>query len=178
MFDSHPQQQYHQFHHREFQLPFGAMIKIPTENQVDYKNLICTEADQKIINEVISTVAEKNKGYLLWNESDLRQKQIQINHVHPFKFLATIFCHPKLKSHMGKIFDDFFKRHGFLDGLGPSLEREAKKGTLARYLDDFANEIGVDAQDIRNLFAGKDWNKSEEWQYSDWEKLVRFLIHS
>ena len=178
MFDSPPQHYQQNVYHKFPDLPFGAMIKIPVENQGDYKNLICTESDQKIIFEVITTISDKSKPYLLWNESDLRQKQIQINHVHPYKFLATVFTHPRLKASMVKIFDDFFKRHGFLDGLGPSLLREAKKGTLSKFMDDFAKELNVKSSDIRNLFVGKDWNKPEDWNDNDWEVLVRFLIHS
>ena len=176
MFDAPPQQHHQQICHKQLQLPFGAMIKIPTETQVDYKNLICTEADQKIIFDVITTVANKSKAYLLWYESDLREKQVRINHVHPFKFLATIFNSPTLKNCMKDVRKDIFKWPGFLDGLCPSLARESKKGTLAKYLEDFAKEINVKSSDLRAHFNNKDWSKPEEWHNHDWEKLVEFFI--
>lgn len=68
---------------------------------------------------------------------------------------------------MPNIFDDYFKRNGFLEGLGPSLTREAEKGKLDPYLNDFAAELNIPVNQIRTYF-----------QTRDWENLVRYLIQS
>lgn len=179
MFDAPPQHYFYQHFQVELHLPLAGIIKIPTGNQgeVSYKNLICTDDDKAIIFEVISTLADNGKFDLLAKQRHLRRLEVQINHVHPFKFLGTIFSNPKLKARMIPVFDDFFKRAGFMDGLGPSLTREASKGKLLQYLDDFAMEVNVNSADIRTLYQNKDWNSSD-WEMRDWEKLVRFLIDS
>ncbi len=68
---------------------------------------------------------------------------------------------------MSYIWDDYFKRNGFLDGLGPSLFREAEKGKLDLYLEPFAKEIGLQKEDLKPYT-----------DVHDWENLVLYLIQS
>ena len=170
-------------HHHEYVLqldiPLAAIIKIPAGEQRDpaYKNLICSDEDKALIFELITTLSDNSKFSLLMKQSHLRQIGVQINHVHPFKFLSTIFANSRLKACMGNIFDDYFKRNGFMDGLGPSLTREASKGKLNQYLKEFALEVNVPETELRELYGEKNWSGSD-WETRDWEKLVRFLMES
>lgn len=153
-----------------FALPASCSIikKPPVKpTEMTYKDLICTEQDQANIYEIISTMAEKGKLSLLFHQSHLRELGAQINHVHPLKFLAAIFKDPHLKSCMFYIWDDYFKRNGFLDGLGPSLTREVEKGKLHTYLSDFAKDVGVLPDLLKPYFDARDW-----------ENMVIFLIQS
>lgn len=135
--------------------------------ETDYKDLPCSEQDKANIYEIISTMAEKGKLSLLFQQSYLREVGAQINHVHPLKFLASIIKEPYLKSCMAYIWDDYFKRNGFLDGLSPSLSREAEKGKLDFYLKDFAKDVGMPSEHIKAYF-----------DVHDWENLVLYLIQS
>lgn len=137
----------------------------PTE--MTYTELNCSEQDRNCIYEIISTMGEKGKLSLLFQQGHLRELGAQINHVHPLIFLSTIFSDAHLKSCMYYIWDDYFKRNGFLDGLAPSLTREAEKGKLNMYIGDFAKDIGVTPDAIQGYFDTRDW-----------ENLVLFLIHS
>jgi len=137
----------------------------PTE--ISYKELICTEQDKAYIYAIISTMAENGTLSLLFKQSELKEMGAQINHVHPLKFLSSIFTNPNLKSGMANIWDDYFKKNGFLDGLAPSLSRELEKGKLMQYLAEFAAEIGVKEESLRPYFEARDW-----------ENLVLFLIQS
>lgn len=147
----------------------ASIIKKPPEKTSDlsYKDLVCTEEDQKAIYKIISTMAQKGKLGLLLQQSSLREMGASINHVHPLKFLATIFKDPYLKSCMPIIWNDYFKRHGFLDGLAPSLTREAEKGKLQKHLPDFAKDVGVDEKDLKSYV-----------EVHDWSNLVLFLMQS
>jgi hypothetical protein len=147
----------------------GSIIKKPPEKPKDtpYKDLVCTEQDKAYIYEIISTMSENGKLSLLFKQSYLKEIGAQINHLHPLKFLSAIFTEPHLKSCMYYIWDDRFKKNGFLDGLGPSLSREAEKGKLEQYLKDFSIEVGVTVENIRPYF-----------DVHDWENLVLYLIHS
>lgn len=147
---------------------YASIIKIPpTGGDVKYADLICTEQDKSNIYEIIITLSENGKLSLLLKQGYLKQLGAQINHVHPLKFLVAIFSNPRLKFSMYDIFDDFFKRNGFMDGLGPSLEKEADRNRLMLYLNDFAADVAVPPENIRPYFITRDW-----------ENLVRYLMQT
>ena len=148
----------------------ASIIKFPpkeTKTETGYKDLICTEQDKANIYEIITTMAENSKLSLLLKQSHMKQIGAQINHVHPLKFLAAIFSNPRLKMCMIDIFNDYFKRTGLMDGLGPSLQKEAERGKLIGLLPEFAAEVNVPAENLRPYFEAMDW-----------ENMVRFLIQS
>lgn len=146
-----------------------SIIKKPPAKPVEtaWPELACSEEDRTNIYEIVSTVAEKNKLSLLFQQSYLREKGAQINHVHPLKFLGVIFSNPHLKTCMFYIWDDYFKRNSFMADLSAALTREADKGKLHPYLSDFSKEVGVPAEAIKSYFDSRDW-----------ENFVLFLIQS
>lgn len=147
---------------------FASLIKIADANPSQkYQDLACTEKDQSVIHEIITTMAENGKLYLLMKKSYMHGLGEQINHVHPLKFLSTILTHPHLKECLYGIFDDYFKRNGFMDGIGGSLTREAEKNKLTQYIDGFAKEVGTTKDQIQSFFDQKDW-----------EALVRHFLES
>ena len=149
------------------ELGLAVVIKIPPAKAQDetYEEFVCTEQDQSHIAEIVKTMAEFGKLTLLFKQNHLKQLGAQINHVHPLKFLEVVFSDAELKRCMGEIFDDYFKRTGVLDGLGPSLSREMEKGKLTQHIEAFSKAISVSPDEIRPFF-----------QTSDWEALVRHLI--
>ncbi len=160
--------------HRFF-LPLASIIKISPPAPELYQDLVCTPQDKAIIEEIVLSISQHTKWELIWEEGRINEMGVKITQVHPLKFLSTILLNPSLKMHVIGIFDDFFKRNGFLgnrliggrpaDGLGTSLTREADKNKLDQYLNGFAKEINVPVDNIRPYF-----------QMRDWENLVRYLI--
>ena len=145
---------------------FASMIKFPKDEKYPpYAELPCTDQDKAIIYEIISKVAEKGKITLLFTKGYYDELRSQIEHIHPLKFLSTIVTHPYLNSCLVEIFDDFFKRDGFMDGLGPRLSKEADIGKLGQYIEGFANEVGVPQEKILKYFRNHDW-----------EGLTKFFI--
>jgi hypothetical protein len=150
-------------------LPLAKIISIPPEipkGDVPYQELTCSDQDKKRIAEIITTMADKGKLYLYMNQEHLKKLGKQIDHVHPLKFLATIFADGQLAPCMSPIFEDFFKRVEFLRGLEPSLTREHLKGKLEQYIDDFARELSISSQELRPFF-----------KRGNWEELVRYLMY-
>lgn len=144
----------------------ASLIKFPVENKVEtYNELACSEVDQANIYVIITTMAENNKLSLLLKKGYLQSLGAQINHVHPLKFLSTIITHPHLHTCLYEVFDDYFKRNGFMDGIGPSLTRESEKGKLAQYITDFSTEVNAPREDLEGFFQSRDW-----------EGMVRHLI--
>ena len=142
------------------------IVKIPpNKGNVSYQQLVCTEQDQAHVFEIISTMSENGKLSLLLKQSHLKELGAQINHLHPFKFLEVIFTNDHLKTCMPSIFDDYFKRNGFMEGLGPSLTNEADKGKLDQHVIHFAKEVNVSPEALQPYVTARDW-----------ENLVRYLI--
>lgn len=139
---------------------FASIIKVPPAPQpeLSYKDLIFTEQDRANIYELITTMAQNNKLQLLFKQGHLKTIGAQINHVHPLKFLSSISTNPEIKALMGNLHDDHFKWNELMNGLGAGLTREAIKGKLDIYLNDFANETELSPEDIRPYFESRDWD--------------------
>lgn len=162
MHDHPPPKPFYFFLPKEKKTLFASIIKVPPKpNQSipKYQELVCTQEDQALIYEVISTIAEHGKVGILFRISHLKEIEAKIDHVHPLKFLETIFSNPYLKECMWDIFDDYFKRSGFMDGLNPSLSREAELGRLFIYLQEFADRVNVPLAHIEPLFQSRSWEE-------------------
>src|SRR5690349_19595841 len=74
-------------------LPIASIIRVspPTPANTSYKDLVCTPQHQACIYEIITMMADHSKFSLLVNQPHLKQLGIQVQHVHPLKFLSTIF---------------------------------------------------------------------------------------
>lgn len=132
-----------------------------------YKDLVCTRDDQEAIGYIVVTLSEKGKWWLMKHRSHVEAVGDTINHVHPLKFMETIFADPDLKERMKIVFDDYFKRNGFMKGLVVSLTNRSNIGELDEYLPDFAKAIGVPLKAIKPYFDDQDW-----------DGLVRHLIYN
>jgi hypothetical protein len=144
-------------------LPLAGIIKPPLGGttkpigEIPYSALVCTEADKEKIFQIITTIAQHGKITLLFKSSELKRMGAEINHVHPLKFLATVFSNLTLKVYMSEIYGDYFKWNGFMDGLGPSLTNHAQQGKLDFYLNDFAKEVEVAPEALKGFIASLDW---------------------
>lgn len=144
---------------------FCLFVKKPPPKPVEesWQQLRCTEEDRANIYEIVSTVAEKNKLSLLFQQAYLREKGAQIVQVHPLKFLGVIFSDPHLAFSMHEIWGDYFKRSSFLADLSAALTREADRGKLYPYLNDFAQEIKRPAESMKLYFESRDWENFLLW---------------
>ncbi len=150
--------------------PLASIIKVPSTDsgskEIPYNELVCTEADKANIGYIIQTLAGNGKLSLLFKQGDLKRIGAEINHVHPLKFLETIFADATLKAHMREVSNDYFKWNGFLDGLVPSLTNQANQNKLAQHLNEFAKRTNTNPKELTPYF-----------QSQDWENLVRYLMN-
>ena len=139
-------------------------VDVPKVNP--YESLSLSDTDRAHVSEIITILAENGKLSLLFKKNHLKELGSQINHLHPLKFLSAIFSNPALKARMGEIFKDYFKRNGFMGELSDSLTEASDSGELNHYIEKFAREVNVPAEEIRPYFLNQDW-----------EGLIDFLIY-
>ncbi len=143
----------------------GAIIKIPKPAEESYEKLICTPEDTATVQEIVTILGENGKLSLLFKQNYLNELGSRIETLHPLKFMTSIFCYPHLHEYMLDIFDDYFKRTGFMSGLGPSLAHETKKGKLQALLPKFAEEMKIPLEKMQPYF-----------DRHEWEALVEFIL--
>lgn len=141
------------------------IIKPKPREEAPYDKLYCDDKDKTTISEIISSMAEHGKFWLLRHRSHMNELGDSIRHVHPLKFMEVIFTSEYLTACMREVFDDYFKRNGFLDGIGETLTMKAKVGELDRYIKDFAKAVNAPLEAVQPYFTSMDW-----------EGLIRYLM--
>lgn len=135
-----------------------------------YTHLPITEKEAKIIWSIIDTIANSNLIALGFKKGDLEEKGRKINHVHPLRFLGTVFSDPYLKSCMKEIRSSYFKWNGFFEGssiqgFSNRMDQEYKRNNLLPYIVGFSQAVNANPDQVRVYI-----------QKRDWEGLVRYLI--
>lgn len=125
-----------------------------------------SKSEKKEIAYIVKTLANDNLISLGFSKSSLEKAGDRIEHIHPYRFLITVFTDEELKAGVHAI------RHrggwtweGFIDGLTGSLKDEAAKGNLLKYTSEFAQKVNIDPSLIHpSLEKGK------------WVEFVNVLI--
>ena len=110
-------------------------------------------------------MAHNNPIKLGFKKKDLEKKGRKINHVHPIRFLGTVFSDPYLKGCMKDIRESYFKWHGFVDGYSVRMEEEHDKGNLLPYVNSFCQIVNGNPDQVRAFIMKRDW-----------EGLMRYLV--
>ena len=107
--------------------PVGILRPHP-RRKLPYNRLECSKRDEDVIYVIISNMAERSKLWLLLNQVEFYRMGDSIAHVHPLKFLEIIFKDAYLTNCMIEIFQDYFKRNGFMKDLGAHLAAKLDAG--------------------------------------------------
>ena len=135
-------------------------VKNPDEPPRDYYNSL-TKADKEDIGYIVRTLANNNLIKILGHKSALETAGDRVGHVHPLKFLETIFTDEELKVGIrniqnkgGWVWSDF------LDGISNSLTKEASVDNLQEeYIKDFVKNIKIDQKLLKTVLKKQDWKK-------------------
>lgn len=130
-----------------------------------YDSLAITAEDRKTICKLLMTMAENNVFKLLIEKKRLEQWGDEIYHVHPVRFLGTVFTDPRLIYFMREIRRSSFKWDGFVEGFAERMREEASRNNLVRYVDGFAEAVQRDSVEIYPFF-----------EKADFEGLVKYLL--
>lgn len=133
----------------------------------DY-GVIPTKSEKEDIAKIVKILAYDSLWSIGNQKSSLKKMGDRVDHLHPFRFLVTVFSNEESKAGIAAIKNQIgWVRDGFFDPLLSSLKAEGERQNLIPYLDDFAKNIKIDsAQLIPLLKKGK------------YKEFVDFLIES
>jgi hypothetical protein len=125
----------------------------------DYSKRV-TEAEKKLVSFIILTMGNGSLRSIWSERSALERAGDQIDHLHPLRFLMTIFSDEKMKAAMGNIHGRSFVWGRFKKGLFVSLDEESDKDNISlESIRDFAKTIGVDHNLLLRPLKQKKWDE-------------------
>lgn len=134
--------------------PYG---EISSDAPDPYSLLAISDTEAEIIWKIIDTMANHNVIKLALKKKDMEKKGRKINHVHPLRFLGTIFSNPYLRECMREVRDSYFKWEGFLGGVKGRMEEEYSQNNLLLYVQGFSQSVKANPDQVRMYLQKKDW---------------------
>jgi hypothetical protein len=127
-----------------------------------------TEGEMIDINYVVNTLGVGTFTSILKARSNLKEAGRRIEHVHPLRFLMTVFTDDTLKVSMRLMQKRNWIWSEFMGGLHKRMDEEASRYNMQEsFVLDFASQIGIDKDVIYPLVY-----------YNQWDALVSTLINN
>lgn len=127
--------------------------------QRDYQTPV-TKAEKKDLSYIIKALGFDSLPSLLKEKSSLKKAGERIEHIHPFRFLETVFKNEELKAGIHAIRDRGKWVWGdFVEGLTGSLNEEANRQNLMQYTSDFAKNLRFSEERILPYLQQKKWTE-------------------
>ena len=117
-----------------------------------------TSTEKENIRHIIRSLAKHNWAQLAKSESTLKKTGDKINHIHPLKFLQTVFTDEELKVGLYVIRNKSLVWGEYYDGLKKSLNEESDANNMVQFVPDFANNVGVNVHAILPYIQSRQWN--------------------
>ncbi len=135
------------------------------KNWRDYQASVSKKEKENIVY-IMRTLASESLISIGKKKSSLKSAGDHIDHLHPFRFLITVFTDEELKARIAAIRDrGGWVGDGFFDGITKSLKDEAAHGNLLQFTQDFATQVNIDSELI-----------SSSLQQGKWKEFVSILI--
>lgn len=132
----------------------------------DY-NISVTKEEKKTLADIVNTLANEPEWSIALSFFDIEEKGEKLQHLHPLRFVMTLFTDEKLKAGVHAIRDRGGMIWGrFLGGITGSLTDEAANHNLNEtQIKDFARKVKIDVNLILPAL-----------QQECWEDFVDILI--
>lgn len=115
---------------------------------------------------IVTFLADRSLVVIAAHRSNLEEAGDRIDHIHPLKFLMTVFTDEELKVGIRRIRGRGWIWNDFIGGIKASLITEAGMGNVnTNQAGDFARAVGVNVDLIAPAL-----------QRQDWEEFVDLLI--
>jgi len=125
----------------------------------NYQASVSTK-ERKDIGYIINTLGFSSLVQINKNKSALNQAGKRIDHVHPLRFLMTVFTDEHMKASIHAMQNRGWVWGEFSGGIKDSLENEANSGNMRdEFIQDFAAQVNIDQALIAPLIQAHDWNQ-------------------
>lgn len=117
-----------------------------------------THHERADIRFIVSTLADKSLMSIAFIKGDLETAGDRIDHVHPLRFLMTIFVDEEMKVAIRNIRGRGWIWNQFLDGVKDSLATEANIGNIKdEHITHFAATLGLDPRKLYPPILAQNW---------------------
>lgn len=130
-----------------------------------YDTLPISVVEKQKIHAILTTMAENNVFKLLFQKKQLEKWGREIHHVHPVRFLGSVFSDPRLVNCMFEIRRSGFKWDGFIEGFSQRFLAELKRGNVNQYIPGFSASLHLNERDVMAYV-----------NFKDFEGLVLYLM--
>jgi hypothetical protein len=134
----------------------GIFVKAKKIVDRDYKVTVKKENKKDMVY-ILTALAYDSLISIGLSSSSINKAGDRIDHLHPYRFLMTIFTDQELIAAVHAIRDrGGLPWSGFLDGITGSLTEESEKNNVLQFTKDFAKKIKIDpALILPSLKQGK-----------------------
>lgn len=116
--------------------------------------------EKEDIRYIVTTLANKPTAKLLFYKTSLDAAGDRVNHVHPLRFLETIFNDEEMKVGMHNIVKKSWVWKEFMKGLGESLSEEKGRDNLTtEQIEFFANAVELKPSLITGSLNANRWEE-------------------
>jgi hypothetical protein len=135
----------------------GIFLKAKKIVNRDYKVAVKNENKKDMIY-ILTALAYDSLISIGLSSSSINKAGDRIDHLHPYRFLMTIFTDQELIAAVHAIRDrGGLPWSGFLDGITGSLTEEMAKDNVLQFTKDFAKKIKIDAALIFPSLKQEKW---------------------
>jgi hypothetical protein len=116
--------------------------------------------EKKDISFIVNTLGMSSLSKINKQKSALKSAGKRIDHIHPLRFLLTIFTDEQLKASIHALKDRSWMWTEFFSGLKDSLEAELNDDNMQMdIIQDFASQVGIQPDQITPLISQHQWNQ-------------------
>lgn len=127
-----------------------------------------TDVEKAHIHFIVTTLANRSLISLAFVQEELEARGDYIDHLHPFKFLQTVFTSEELKVGIKNICGKGWVWNRFIGGLKASLSTENSIGNITdEHIVDFCQKIGIHHNLILPVIRSSP---------PDWDEFFHLLI--
>lgn len=126
-------------------------------NALPFYSLPIHQWEKKVIEKIVSSMAEKNLAQLLLDRKEMEKKGDQIHHVHPLRFMGCVMCDAYLKSCMQQFRNNSFKWSNFISGYADRMREEAAKNNLVYHVDGFCDFLKIEPAGVLSYIEKGDY---------------------
>ncbi len=142
---------------QEYCSPQFVFANNPGDSTMPFYQLPITEKEKRLINIIITTMAEKNILQLALVKRSMEKKGKKIDHVHPMRFLGYILSSSELRGCLRTIKKSSFKWDAFVGGFGRRMKEEYSNNNLYVHIPGFCQQVGGNPDVVTRYIHKKDW---------------------